>query len=72
MVLEAVTGYGDSLGSFRRAFKDLKRELPPLEHYVYEDWPINTVLPWNHLRTSISPSTILQRKLSSEEYFRST
>jgi radical SAM superfamily enzyme YgiQ (UPF0313 family) len=71
-VLETVTGYGDSLGSFRRAFKDLKRELPPLEYYVYEDWPIDAVLPWNHLRTSISPSTILKRRTTSEEQFPAT
>ncbi len=50
-VLEKVSGYGDSLGCFRRAFKDLKGKIPPLEYYVFEDWPIDSVLPWGHIRT---------------------
>ena len=33
-LLLLVRQYGDSLGSFRRAFKELQGELPPMEHYV--------------------------------------
>lgn len=69
-LLELVSGYGDSLGSFRRAFKELKGELPPLEYYAHEDWAIDTVLPWSHLRTAISPERILDARKSSESHFR--
>jgi radical SAM superfamily enzyme YgiQ (UPF0313 family) len=34
-LLERVRHYGDSLGSYRRAFKDFKGELPPLDFYVH-------------------------------------
>ena len=30
--------YGDTLGSFKRAFKELKGQLPPLEDTVHRDW----------------------------------
>jgi radical SAM superfamily enzyme YgiQ (UPF0313 family) len=68
-VLEVVTEFGDSLGSFRRAFKMLKGELPPLDYYVYEDWPIDAVLPWNHLRTAIPPATIVTRRNEAQDLF---
>lgn len=69
-VLEQVSAYGDSLGSFRRAFKELKSELPPMEHYVFDDWPIDAVLPWSHLRTAVSPQRILEARKAAEAYFR--
>lgn len=69
-VLELVSGYGDSLGSFRRAFKELKGEIPPLEHYAYEDWPIDAVLPWQHISTAISKPRILNARREAELHFR--
>lgn len=48
-LLEQTRHYGDSLGSYRRAFKDLKGELPPLDYYVHQDWALDQVLPWEHL-----------------------
>lgn len=69
-ILELVSGYGDTLGSFRRAFKEMKGEIPPLEHYAYDDWPIDAVLPWNHLRTAINPDRILNARRTAESHFR--
>lgn len=69
-ILELVSEYGDSLGSFRRAFKELKGEVPPLEYYAFEDWPIDAVVPWDHIRTSISPSRIMDARRESELQFR--
>lgn len=69
-VLELVSEYGYSLGSFRRAFKELKGRVPLLEYYAYEDWPIDTVLPWSHLRTAITPSRILEARRNAETKFR--
>lgn len=68
-VLESVTAYGDSLGSFRRAFKDHRRQLPDLEYFVYEDWPIDAVLPWDHLRTAVNRDIISNRRVAAEELF---
>lgn len=70
LVLETVSGYGDSLGSFRRAFKELKGQIPPLEYYAYEDWPIGVVLPWEHLRTAITPERIVSARRDAEQHFR--
>lgn len=69
-ILELVSEYGDSLGSFRRAFKELKGKIPPMEYYAYEDWPIDAKLPWDHLRTAIAPDRILQARGASEKLFR--
>lgn len=69
-ILELVSEYGDTLGCFRRAFKELRGELPPLEYYVFEDWPISAVLPWTHIRTSISPEKILDARRDAEQLFR--
>lgn len=69
-LLELVSTYGDSIGSFRRAFKELKGKLPPLDYYAYSDWPIDAVLPWKHLRTSISPTRIIHDRRHAELHFR--
>ena len=69
-LLELVSEYGDTLGSFRRAFKNLKNQIPPLEYYAHEDYAIDMVLPWSHLRTAISTDDILAARRSSENHFR--
>jgi len=48
-VLERARHYGDTLGSFRRAFKDFKDEVPALDAIVHADWPDGSALPWAHL-----------------------
>jgi radical SAM superfamily enzyme YgiQ (UPF0313 family) len=63
-VLERVRHYGDSLGSYRRAFKDLRHQLPALEFYVHERWPLSQVLPWQHLQGPL-PVATLQKHLQS-------
>ncbi len=64
-VLELTREYGDSLGSYKRAFKELRGQVPPLEYYVHHDWPLDAVLPWSHLQGSLSAATILQHHESS-------
>ncbi|HSM81855.1 MAG TPA: radical SAM protein, partial [Nodosilinea sp.] len=63
-VLERVRHYGDSLGSYRRAFKDFQGQLPPLEYYVHEDWAPDRPLPWEHLLGPL-PKATLQKHLAS-------
>lgn len=63
-LLELTRHYGDSLGSFRRAFKELRGQLPELNFYVYSDWSNDQVLPWSHLQGFLSQAT-LQKHLDS-------
>ncbi len=61
-LLERTREYGDSLGSFKRAFKDLKGQLPPLDYYVHQNWPIDQVLPWSHLQGPLPVATLAKHR----------
>ena len=50
--------YGDSLGSYKRAFKELRGKLPELNFYVFDDWELEQILPWNHIQGPLSESTL--------------
>ncbi|GAP95778.1 B12-binding domain-containing radical SAM protein [Leptolyngbya sp. NIES-2104] len=63
-LLELVRNYGDSLGSYRRAFKELKGQLPDMSDYVFERWELDRVLPWSHLQGAL-PQTTLEKHLAS-------
>lgn len=65
-LLEHTRHYGDSLGSYKRAFKALKGQLPPLDYYVHEDWPLDQVLPWDHLAGPL-PKAKLQDHLATAQ-----
>jgi radical SAM superfamily enzyme YgiQ (UPF0313 family) len=69
-LLEQVRHYGDTLGSYRRAFKELRGTLPGLDFYVYENWSsdpggTDRVLPWSHLQGTLPPSTLIKHRDSS-------
>ncbi len=57
-LLELTRNYGDSLGSYKRAFKELKGEIPSLDYYVHENWQIGEILPWQHLKTALTEETL--------------
>ncbi|MBE9128930.1 MULTISPECIES: B12-binding domain-containing radical SAM protein [unclassified Coleofasciculus] len=59
-LLELTRHYGDSVGSFRRAFKELKGQLPELDFYVHADWSTDRVLPWSHLQGALPQATLLK------------
>jgi radical SAM superfamily enzyme YgiQ (UPF0313 family) len=59
-LLELTRHYGDSLGSYRRAFKELRGTLPDLEFYVHATWSTNQILPWSHLQGPLPPATLLK------------
>ncbi len=59
-LLELTRGYGDTLGSYRRAFKELKGQLPPLDFYVHDEWPVDRVLPWEHLAGPLPKATLVK------------
>jgi radical SAM superfamily enzyme YgiQ (UPF0313 family) len=61
-LLERVRHYGDSLGSYRRAFKEMKGTLPPLEFYVHQDWDLHQPLPWDHLVGPLPKATLQKHR----------
>ena len=67
-VLELTRGYGDTLGSYRRAFKTLKGKLPPLEFYVHQQWPIDQTLPWDHIAGPLPKDTLAKHLLDAQQY----
>jgi radical SAM superfamily enzyme YgiQ (UPF0313 family) len=60
-VLELTRHYGDSIGSYRRAFKEFKGQVPRLEYYVHTQWEPDQVLPWSHLQGPLPESTLLKQ-----------
>ncbi|MER3435018.1 MAG: radical SAM protein [Leptolyngbya sp. ERB_1_1] len=69
-LLELVRNYGDSLGSYRRAFKELKGQLPELNDYVFDRWELDRVLPWSHLHSALPQSTLEKHLASAIEQFK--
>jgi radical SAM superfamily enzyme YgiQ (UPF0313 family) len=59
-LLKLTRGYGDSLGSYNRAFKELRPKLPDLDFYVHTNWPTEWVLPWNHIEGPLPQTTLIK------------
>jgi radical SAM superfamily enzyme YgiQ (UPF0313 family) len=66
-VLERARHYGQTLGSFRRAFKDFKGELPPLDYYVHANWDERTRLPWQHLLSENSSEMLEKHQVHAQK-----
>lgn len=64
-LLERVRHYGESIGSYRRAFKQLRGQLPALEFYVHADWSTDQVLPWSHIQGPLPPATLIKHRQSA-------
>jgi radical SAM superfamily enzyme YgiQ (UPF0313 family) len=60
--------YGDTLGSFKRAFKELKGQLPPLEDTVHRDWALTEILPWHHLLGPLPQSTLEKHRQEAMQF----
>lgn len=71
-LLLAVRGFGDSLGSYRRAFKAMAGQLPPLEHYAFRTSPPERrgveLLPWSHLRGPLPEATLAQHAAEAQQH----
>ncbi|MEL6778996.1 MAG: radical SAM protein [Cyanobacteria bacterium J06597_16] len=67
-LLELTRGYGDTLGSYRRAFKALKGQLPPLSFYVHDEWPTDRVLPWEHLEGPLPKATLVKHLDEAQKF----
>ncbi|MBD2692970.1 radical SAM protein [Anabaena catenula] len=71
-LLELTRDFGDSLGSYKRAFKQLKGQIPDLDFYVYANWSTEQVLPWNHLQGPLPQSTLIKHLSEATSHFRSS
>ncbi|MBD2299088.1 radical SAM protein [Nostoc sp. FACHB-87] len=70
-LLELTRDFGDSLGSYKRAFKQLKGQIPDLDFYVHSTWSTSQVLPWSHLQGPLPQSTLLKHLDEATSHFRS-
>jgi radical SAM superfamily enzyme YgiQ (UPF0313 family) len=68
-LLELTRSYGDSIGSFRRAFKELRGQIPELDFYVHQTWDTSQILPWNHLLGPLPKPTLIKHLESATEQF---
>lgn len=68
-LLELTRHYGDTLGSYRRAFKELKGQIPEMEFYVYKTWSTEQILPWEHLQIALPKSTLIKHLATAESEF---
>jgi radical SAM superfamily enzyme YgiQ (UPF0313 family) len=68
-LLRLTRHYGDSLGSYRRAFKELKGQLPPMAFYVHQNWPTEQPLPWDHLAGPLPKATLIKHLQEAQGYF---
>ncbi|MEA5521561.1 radical SAM protein [Limnoraphis robusta] len=69
-LLELVRDYGDSLGSYRRAFKQLRGQLPELDYYVFENWHLDDILPWHHLQGPLPEATLKKHLAEANSHFQ--
>ncbi|MEB3826554.1 B12-binding domain-containing radical SAM protein [Phormidium sp. CCY1219] len=70
-LLELVRHYGETLGSYRRAFKQLRGQLPDLDFYVYNNWSPEQILPWQHIQGPLPVSTLKKHLAEATSYFNS-
>jgi radical SAM superfamily enzyme YgiQ (UPF0313 family) len=68
-LLELTRNYGDSIGSFKRAFKELKGQIPDLDFYVHQTWDTDRILPWQHLIGPLPKPTLIKHLESATVQF---
>ncbi|MCC5650872.1 B12-binding domain-containing radical SAM protein [Nostoc sp. XA013] len=67
-LLQLTRDFGDSLGSYKRAFKQLKGQIPDLDFYVHAEWSTDQILPWSHLQGPLPQSTLLKHLADAQSY----
>ncbi len=70
-VLERTRHYGDSLGSYKRAFKDFGAEVGAWEDYIFADWQLERVLPWQHLQGPLPLDTLVSHLTTAQALINS-
>ena len=69
-LLELTREYGDSLGSYKRAFKQLRGQIPALDFYVHTDWKTDQILPWSHIQGPLPQTTLIKHLDDAFSYFK--
>jgi radical SAM superfamily enzyme YgiQ (UPF0313 family) len=69
-LLELTREYGDSVGSFKRAFKQLKGQIPELDFYVHQNWGCDRILPWHHIQGALPTSTLVKHLEDANSHFQ--
>ena len=78
-VIAAVRGKQDSLGGWKKAYRaaragdlpmaesaGVELPVPPAwDHVVHDTWPDDTVLPWDHLRTTLKKETLQHHRIEN-------
>lgn len=59
-VLERTRHYGDTVGSFRRVFKELRGKLPEMDEYISKDWSLDQPLPWDHILGPLPKAALIE------------
>ena len=60
-LLQLTREFGDSVGSYKRAFKELKGQIPTLDYYVHDLWSVeDMILPWQHLQGPLPQKTLVK------------
>jgi radical SAM superfamily enzyme YgiQ (UPF0313 family) len=68
-LLELTRSYGDSIGSYRRAFKELRGQIAPMAFYVHQTWDTNQILPWQHIHGPLPQATLIKHLESAMVQF---
>jgi radical SAM superfamily enzyme YgiQ (UPF0313 family) len=68
-LLELTRHYGDSLGSYRRAAKELGDRVPDLSYYVHRNWETDQILPWQHIQGPLSQTKLIEHLEQSRSIF---
>jgi radical SAM superfamily enzyme YgiQ (UPF0313 family) len=68
-LLELTRSYGDSIGSYRRAFKELRGQIAPMAFYVHENWDTSQILPWQHIHGPLPQATLIKHLESATAQF---
>ncbi len=60
-LLQLTREFGDSVGSYKRAFKQLRGQIPSLDYYVHEYWQAEErILPWQHIQGPLPQKTLVK------------
>ena len=60
-LLQLTREFGDSVGSYKRAFKQLRGQIPTLDYYVHDLWSAeDRILPWQHLHGPLPQKTLVK------------
>ena len=59
-LLQLTREYGDTVGSYKRAFKQLRGQIPSLDYYVHDNWQRERILPWQHIQGPLPQKTLIK------------